>query len=144
MGIFRLAVVVMLTGLAGCTSIERFQGMMDGYIGQPIDEIQQIFGYNHIERELDIGGRAYTWSWQKHGVTPGHSTPTSIHSYSSGSSQHVTVRSGTYFPPEAYELACEFSFMTDTAGIVTAWRAHGNGCAAYPGPGKVYKSAIDE
>jgi hypothetical protein len=118
----------------GCASVEGFTRLMDGQIGRPIAEVQNQFGYNHIERKLDSGGRAFTWVWSESGESPSYQSPTTIRSYGSAESKTVTINPGTYFPPQKYTLACEFTFLVNDGDKVTAWRAHGNGCASFPGP----------
>ena len=123
--------------LAACATTAKFQQMMDGYIGAPISEVQQQFGYNYIERKLPDDKVAYTWVWKEKGVFPGYETPTTIQTYTSNKGQHVIVIPGTYFPQTPYETTCEFSFITDASGKTLTWRAHGNGCARFAGPGRV-------
>ena len=139
--IITLPVLLVLTVLAACVTTERFERMMGGYLGVPISELQQHFGYNYIERQLAEGNRAYTWVWKEKGVFPGHETPTTIQTYSSDRGQHVVVIPGTYFPPSVYHTSCEFSFIADKSGKTVSWRAHGNGCAYYSGPGRILAPA---
>lgn len=127
--------------LAACATTVRFEQMMNGYLGAPISELQQRFGYNYIERQLPDGNRAYTWLWKEQSVFPGYETPTTIQTYSSDKGQHVVVIPGTYFPSTAYETNCEFTFITDPSGKILTWRAHGNGCAYYSGPGRILAPA---
>lgn len=136
-----LPLLLALSALAACATTERFERMMDGYLGAPIGELQQRFGYNYIERQLPDGRRAYTWVWKETGVFPGYETPTTIQTFSSDKGQHVVVIPGTYFPSTSYETSCEFTFITDAAGRTLTWRAHGNGCAHYRGPGRVLAPA---
>ena len=127
--------------LSACASIERFQNLMDSQLGKPLAEVQQTFGYNFIERELDGDKTAYTWHWTRTGVTPGYETPTTI--YSTGRSRHaeeVIITPGTYFPPTYYEENCEITVIVDGSDTVTAWQARGNGCASYPDPGTALHS----
>jgi len=133
----RIAALLLLAVLAACATTAQFQQMMDGYLGAPISEVQQRFGYNYIERHLPDGNRAYTWIWKEKGVFPGYETPTTIQTFSSDKGQHVIVIPGTYFPQTPYETTCEFSFIADKSGKTVSWRASGNGCAGYVGPGKV-------
>jgi hypothetical protein len=123
--------------LASCASTARFEQMMDGYTGAPIADLQRVFGYNYIERKLTDGHRVYTWAWKEKGVFPGYETPTTIQTFTSDKGQHVIVIPGTYFPQTPYETNCEFSFIVDASDKVVSWRAHGNGCAGFYGPGKV-------
>ncbi len=123
--------------LAACATTAQFQRMMDGYVGVPIADVQHVFGYNYIERKLPDGKRAYTWVWTEKGVFPGYETPTTIQTFTSDKGQHVIVIPGTYFPQTPYETTCEFSFITDAAGKTLTWRASGNGCAGFRGPGSV-------
>ncbi|MEW6330984.1 MAG: hypothetical protein AB1560_05935 [Pseudomonadota bacterium] len=137
-----LLLLPILSVLAACVTTARFEQMMDSYLGVPIGELQQRFGYNYIERQLPDGLRAYTWVWKEQGVFPGYETPTTIQTFSSSSGQqHVIVIPGTYFPSTSYESNCEFTFVADAAGKTVTWRAHGNGCAHYTGPGKVLAPA---
>jgi hypothetical protein len=128
--------------LVACVTTARFEQMMDGYLGATISELQQRFGYNYIERQLPDGLRAYTWVWKEQGVFPGYETPTTIQTFSSDKGQHVVVIPGTYFPSTSYETNCEFTFIADASGKTLTWRAHGNGCAHYSGPGKVLAPAV--
>ncbi|MHB8622902.1 MAG: hypothetical protein ACYC9J_02085 [Sulfuricaulis sp.] len=134
------APIMLLTLLVACVSTARFEQMMDGYIGMPLAELQRHFGYNYIERNLTDGNRAYTWVWKEKGVFPAYAEPTTIETYSSNQGQHVIVIPGTYFPETPYETSCEFSFIVNAAGQTLSWRAHGNGCAGFTGPGKVLES----
>jgi hypothetical protein len=129
--------LALLALLAACATTAQFQQMMDGYVGVPIGAVQQRFGYNYIERKLPNDRRAYTWVWKEKGVFPGYETPTTIQTFTSDKGQHVIVIPGTYFPQTPYETSCEFSFITDASGKTLTWRAHGNGCAAFRGPGAV-------
>ena len=134
-------VILALTVLVSCATTERFERMMNGYLDAPIADLQHRYGYNYIERQLPDGYRAYTWIWKEQGVFPGYETPTTIQSYSSDKGQHVIVIPGTYFPPTSYETSCEFTFIVDPSGKTVSWRAHGNGCAHYAGPGKILEPA---
>lgn len=136
--VFRLAgPLFLLTLLAACVSTVRFEKMMDDYLGMPIAELQRQFGYNYIERQLANGNHVYTWIWKEKGVFPAYETPTTIETFSSDKGQHIVVIPGTYFPQTPYETNCEFSFIVDATGKTVSWRAHGNGCAGFAGPGKV-------
>ena len=137
----RIAAVLSLAILAACASTAKFQQMMDGYVGMPISDLQQRFGYNYIERQLPDGERAYTWVWKEKGVFPGYETPTTIQTFTSDKGQHVIVIPGTYFPQTPYETTCEFTFITDKSGKTVTWRAHGNGCAGFAGPGQILSPA---
>lgn len=137
-----LTPLLALSVLAACATTERFERMMDGYLGAPVSDLQQRFGYNYIERQLPDGLHAYTWIWKQRGVFPGYETPTTIQTFSSSTGQqHVVVIPGTYFPSTSYESNCEFSFIADKSGKTVSWRAHGNGCAYYPGPGRILTPA---
>lgn len=136
-----LTVLPVLLALASCATTERFERMMDGYLDAPIGDLQQRFGYNYIERQLPDGKRAYTWVWKEQGVFPGYETPTTIQSISSDKGQQIIVIPGTYFPSTSYETSCEFTFIADASGKTLTWRAHGNGCAYYAGPGRVLAPA---
>jgi len=147
MSTVRIAGLLSLLLLSSCASTVRFEKMMDGYVGAPIADVQRVFGYNYIERKLTDGQRVYTWAWQEKGVFPGYETPTTIQTFTSDKGQHVIVIPGTYFPQTPYETNCEFSFVVDAADKVVTWRAHGNGCPGFYGPGKVLgpggKSSLD-
>lgn len=134
-------VLLALSMLVACATSARFEQMMNGYLGAPIGDVQRRFGYNYIERQLPDGYRAYTWIWKEQGVFPGYETPTTIQSFSSDKGQRVIVIPGTYFPSTPYETTCEFSFITDKSDKTVSWRAHGNGCAHYLGPGKILAPA---
>lgn len=127
--------------LVACASTARFEQMMNGYLGAPISDLQHRFGYNYIERQLPEGHTAYTWVWKEQGIFPGYETPTTIQTLSSDRGQQVIVIPGTYFPSTQYETTCEFSFIADQSGKTVSWRAHGNGCAHYVGPGEIMAPA---
>lgn len=127
-----LLAVVLLS--SGCATLEHFQRDMDSRVGWHIDQLRAHFGFNYIERDLGEGLRAYTWTWAERGMRPGYVTPDVVHTYQSSKGTQVVVRPGTYFPPDYYAYACEFTYIVDVEGRAIAWRAHGNGCAAYPGP----------
>lgn len=129
--------LILLALLVSCATTVQFERMMDGYLDVPIDKLQRHFGYNYIERKLDGGLRAYTWIWKEKGVFPGYESPTTIQTFSSDKGQHVIVIPGTYFPQTPYETSCEFSFIVDASGKTVSWRAHGNGCSRFSGPGTV-------
>ena len=136
--VFRLAgPLFLLALLAACVSTARFEKMMDDYLGMPIAELQRQFGYNYIERKLADGNRAYTWIWKEEGVFPAYQAPTTIETFSSDKGKQILIIPGTYFPQTSYETSCEFSFIVDAMGKTVSWRAHGNGCAGFAGPGKV-------
>lgn len=130
----------MLLSLAGCASIERFQRNMDAYLGMDINQLRSQFGYNYIERKLDDGMRAYTWTRVERGTIPGYRSPDIIRTYQSSKGTHVVLSPGYYFPPEYYERICEFSFIVDAEGRAISWRAQGNGCAVLDIPQRVIKS----
>ncbi|HEY9199402.1 MAG TPA: hypothetical protein VIR60_08550 [Gammaproteobacteria bacterium] len=128
---------IMLAALAllsGCASLEQFQRDMDSRVGWDLDQLRAHFGYNYIERDLGEGQRAYTWTWTEQGMRPGYVTPDVIHTYQSAQGTRVMVSPGTYFPPDYYAYGCEITYVLDAEDRAVAWRAHGNGCAAYPGP----------
>ena len=127
--VFGIAGVVLIA--AGCASTAHFEQMMPGSIGAPISQIQQRFGYNFIERKLEDGMTAYTWSRSQSGTLPGYASPTEVRTITSGDSKRTTVMPGTFFPPESYEMVCEFTFIANQQQRVSAWRAHGNGCARF-------------
>ena len=131
MSTVRIAGLLSLLLLSSCASTVRFEQMMDEYIGAPIADVQRV----------------YTWAWQEKGVFPGYERPTTIQTFTSDKGQHVIVIPGTYFPQTPYETNCEFSFVVDASDKVVTWRAHGNGCPGFYGPGKVLgpggKSSLD-
>lgn len=127
--------------LPACVTTEGFQHMMDSQVGMHIDDLRNHYGYNYIERELPDGRRAFTWTWVERGVTPAYRSPDIIRTYRSSQGQEVYIIPGAYFPPEFYETNCEFSFIIDSTGRAISWRAHGNGCAGYSGPGDVLQPA---
>jgi hypothetical protein len=134
----RAVALAFALALAGCASLERFQRDMDSYIGWDIERLRAHFGYGYIERDLGDGLRAFTWTWADQDLRPGYVTPEVIHSYRSAQgATHVVVSPGMYFPPDYYYYSCEFSFIIDAGGRAIGWRAHGNGCGAYTGPGTV-------
>ncbi len=128
--------LILLAGLTlvGCASVERFQRSMDSHLGWDVDRLRAYYGYNYIERDLGKGQRALTWTWTERGMRAGYHSPDVIHTYQSAQGTQVFVSPGNYFPPDYYEYGCEFSFIIDAQDRVASWRAHGNGCAAYPGP----------
>lgn len=128
--------------LHGCATMERFQQGMDSRLGWDIDRLRAQLGYNYIERDLGDGRRAYTWTWAEQGMRPGYVSPDVIHTYQSAQGTRVVVTPGTYFPPDYYRYACEFTYIVDASGRATAWRAHGNGCVAYPGPEQVQQRGL--
>lgn len=129
---------------AGCASLERFQSDMDGYLGWDVEDLRAHFGYAYIEHDLGDGLRAFTWTWAEQGIRPGYVTPEVIRSYRSAEgATRVTVSPGMYFPPDYYAYSCEFSFIIDADGRAIGWRAHGNGCASYPGPGTVMQRGVN-
>jgi len=129
--ILPFAALLIFTVINGCVSTKQFKQQMDRYIGLPIKQIQARFGYNYIERKLENNQRAYTWTWSQSDFSPGHRTPDIIRTYRSDNKTITTIIPGSYFPPEYYEYACEFSFIIDESQHVIAWRAHGNGCAYF-------------
>ena len=137
-----LVLLATLALLQGCASLEHFQQGMDSRLGWDIDQLRAYFGYNYIERDLGDGERAYTWTWAEHGMRPGYISPDVIHTYQSARGTQVSVTPGTYFPPDYYAYACEFTYIVDASGRATAWRAHGNGCAAYPGPEQLQQRGL--
>ncbi|MDV3238302.1 MAG: hypothetical protein LOY58_05575 [Gammaproteobacteria bacterium] len=138
----RLAVAGILLALGGCASLERFQRDMDGYVGWHIDQLRERFGYNYIERDIGDGMRAYTWVWAEHSLRPGYRAPDVIHTYRTETGTRSVIYPGDYFPPDYYEYYCEFSFIVNPQGRAVSWRAHGNGCAAYPGPENVVRHGV--
>lgn len=138
-----ISALVLALLLGGCASIERFQRDMDGYLGWEVERLRAQFGYAYLERDLGEGLRAFTWIWTEQGVRPGYVT-SDIRTYHSaeGGIYHEVVWPGMYFPPDYYVYSCEFSFIIDAGGQVIGWRAHGNGCAAYPGPGPVLQHGV--
>ena len=121
--------------LGGCASLEQFQRDMDGYLGWDLDRLRTHFGYNYVERDLGDGTRAFTWVWSERGMRPGYVSPDVIHTYRSAEgATHVWVSPGMHFPPDYFEYFCEFSFIVDETDRAVRWRAHGKGCASYPGP----------
>ena len=133
-----LAVLV----LSGCASTERFQRDMDNYLGWDIKQLREHFGYNYLDHDLGDGTRAYTWVWSERNLYQGYQSPDVIHSYKSADgSARVLVSPGTYFPPSYDEYHCEITFITGQDERVIRWRAQGDGCATYRGPGSVLEHA---
>ena len=136
----RLVIFAAIFLVTGCASMERFKRGMDTYIGADLKTLQQQFGYNYIERKLDDGLRAYTWTRIERGTYPGYSYPSTTHTYKTSKGKRVIYTPGYYFPPEYYERICEFSFIVDRNNRAISWRAQGNGCAAYTLAAPVIKS----
>lgn len=129
--------------LSSCASIEHFQRDMDSRLGWDIDMLRAYYGYNYIERDLGEGLRALTWTWAEQGMRPGYVTPDVIHTYRSNGGTRSVIWPGTYFPPDYYAYACEFSFIVNTEDRAVAWRAHGNGCAIYTGPQQIQQRGLN-
>lgn len=137
----RIVGLVMLLG--GCATLEHFERDMDSRLGWDIDRLRAHYGYNYIEHDLGQGLRAYTWTWAERSMRPGYVTPDVIHTYrSTAGGTQVIVSPGSYFPPEYYAHACEMTYILDATGQAIAWRAQGNGCAVYPGPGSVLQRGM--
>jgi hypothetical protein len=117
--------------ISGCATTADFQKMMQNNVGVSLQQIQQQFGYNYIERTLDDGNSAYTWTRSKRGTTPGYASPMEVRTITKGDIKHTTVSPGSYFPPENYESVCELTFITNSEKQVIRWRAHGTGCARF-------------
>ena len=133
-----LKIVGLALLLGGCVTMEHFQRDMDSRLGWDLDRLRAHFGYNYIERDLGEGLRAYTWTWAEQSLRPGYVSPDVIHTYRSAQGDtRVIISPGSYFPPDYYAYACEMTYILDAAGHAIAWRAHGNGCAVYPGPENV-------
>lgn len=126
--------------MTACASTEKFIRQMDQQIGQPLSSVQKSFGYNFVKRTLKDGQTAYTWSWLQRDLSPGYRSPDIIQTWKSKKGLHTYIIPGMYFPPEYYEYACELTFIINSDERVIAWRAHGNGCAYYPGPEDVLTS----
>ncbi|MEE9342613.1 MAG: hypothetical protein V3V12_03140 [Gammaproteobacteria bacterium] len=138
----QLTVVVLSLVLGACASLERFQTGMDSYVGMDIRQLQEIFGYNFIERKLEEGSRAFTWVRTDRGSYPGYRSPDLIRSFRARDGEtRIHVSPGYYFPPEYYERSCEFSFVVNEENKATSWRAHGSGCSAYSIRPRIYGSA---
>lgn len=142
-GLVGLLVGPLLATVLGCATVGQFRAGMDSFIGRPIREAQETFGYGYALRELEDGGRAYTWQRVQTGVLPGYESPTTVESYTTREGdiarRSTTVFPGTYYPPEQYRNTCEFTLITDGAGTIVRWHAQGNGCKGYPG-GPVLRS----
>ncbi len=138
----RVAIVILMlvVGLGGCATVEQFQRNLDDYLGLPLEQLRERFGYNYIERKIDEETQAYTWTWVERGSYPGYRTPEIIHTVGSKKGTRVIVYPGYYFPPRYYEYVCEMTFVLDTSGVAIGWRAHGNGCRGIPGPPQALKS----
>jgi hypothetical protein len=118
---------------AGCATTGQFRGHMDQFLGRPISEAEQAFGYNYAVKELEEGNRVFTWATTKTGVVPGYQSPTIIESHRSGEQTRTTVTPGTSYPSYVYRDVCEFSFIADNAGKIVKWSARGDGCRGRPG-----------
>ena len=125
-----LAWIVLATTVlvGGCATVEQFREDMNRFVGLPIARAQEVFGYQFAVRELDGGERAYSWTQVESGVSPAYETPTTVHTFRTEDSKHVTIMPGTYYPPQAYSSVCEFTFVADPAGIIQRWHAQGEGC----------------
>lgn len=113
---------------SACATVGQFRQDMDQFVGLPVARAQEVFGYQFSARELGAGERAYTWTRVESGVSPGFETPTTVHTFRTDDSKHVTIMPGTYYPPQAYSSICEFTFVADAGGIIQRWHAQGDGC----------------
>ncbi|MEE9493809.1 MAG: hypothetical protein V3W04_10580 [Gammaproteobacteria bacterium] len=132
---------LLLVLLTSCASIERFEHSMDSYIGMELKQLQNLFGFNYIERSLEDGQKAYTWVRIYRGSYPGYWQPDVISRHRSRDGEtHVHVTPGYRFPAEYYERSCEFTFIVNEKNKALSWRAHGDGCSAYTVNPRVYHS----
>ena len=130
------ALGLLLGSLLGCATVAQFRVGMDAFLGRPIQEAQETFGYGYAVRELEDGEKAYTWNRVETGTLPGYETPARVETYrvreGDTTTRTTTVYPGTYYPPQFYRNACEFTFITDRDGTILRWLAQGNACKGYP------------
>ncbi|MBE0616822.1 MAG: hypothetical protein IH608_02690 [Proteobacteria bacterium] len=138
-------IIALLVGtLVGCATVAQFRQGMDAFLGKPIREAQETFGYGYLVRDLENGERAYTWTHVDTGVVPGYEAPTTVETYRTRGDDATTrttvVSPGTYYPPQYYRNTCEFTFITDPSGAILRWHAQGDGCKGRP-EGTVLRSS---
>jgi len=60
MGAWRVGLLCALVGtVLGCATVAQFRQGMDAFLGRPIGETQETFGYDYTVQNLENGERAY-------------------------------------------------------------------------------------
>ena len=104
-----LSILVFL--LASCATTENYRKILDSWIGHPVDELINAWGYPTGDFEIPKGNKVYRWEKRGLGI-----------SYKSVDSHWIS---------DKYELWCNTYFEVDKNNIIVGYRFEGNDCISY-------------
>lgn len=129
---FKQLSIVLLCGLAGCTTWGQMNDGLAALQGQPLDSAIRVLGYPSGEQTI-AGRRLVVWSSQSTGMMYMPQTATTygnVYAPSGFASYNQTTSYGTMVP---LHHQCKITMEVDAANTITGYSYDGNmgGCSRY-------------
>jgi hypothetical protein len=127
--------------LAGCASAERYEAILDSWIGVHVDRLVVRWGPPQDSFTLSDGGSVIEYTSRRTEQIGGHTITTPVTNYHTGAvrdadgvSRPYSGTSTSYVttttPVSTLHFWCRTRFIVAADGTITSWRASGNDCQA--------------
>ena len=123
--------------LTGCgiaqrkAATQQFQAKMDGFVGQPFDDVIRSLGVPTNSATLTSGGKVYEYARSRTETGGGGSytvnRPMYVPKYGTPGTW-VNVPTQQAMPISSYEISCRLLIEVSAENKVLTWKADGNGC----------------
>lgn len=120
-----ILVMTLLLSIIGCATTEKYEEVLDSWVGSDIQELINSWGYPENSYKAPNGNKVYVYKNDGSVHIPGQTTVTNqvvgdnVYS-TTNTSAGVTV-----------DYNCSTYFETDTYGKIVTWSWKGNNCVAY-------------
>lgn len=125
--------------LAACATREGYEARLNQLIGQPADQLIQLWGPPERDYPLQNGNKVLSWRRSRTETTGGAVTYQDVVTTESGTTSAGTTYEGrkvsqvpVVTPVQSREVECRTNLTVDPAGIIRAWSFEGEDCVAVP------------
>lgn len=124
----KLLFITLCILLQGCATTEKYNAMLDTWLGRNINEVINNWGYPDSTFNAPNGNTVYVYSYQSSTYVPQTNYTTTTYSPIGGSvySNSTTNSYGGYTINEV----CRTYFEADEVGTIVNWQWKGNACRA--------------
>ncbi|KOO13326.1 hypothetical protein AKJ18_19140 [Vibrio xuii] len=121
-------VLIILCVLQGCATTEKYNAILDTWMGHNINELVQSWGYPDSTFEAPNGNKVYVYGYQASTYVPQTNYTTTTYNVIGNNlySNSTTNSYGGY----SVNHNCTTYFETDVDGTIVNWQWKGNACKA--------------
>ncbi|MEZ8990095.1 hypothetical protein AB4571_15345 [Vibrio breoganii] len=125
----KLLLIVVITILSGCATTERYNAILDTWMGHDTEELVNSWGYPDNSFVAPNGNKVYVYGYQASTYVPQTNYTTTTYNAVGGTlyGNSTTNSVGGY----TVQHNCTTFFEVDESGTLVNWRWKGNACKSY-------------